>query len=148
MSVIRITKEFDFEMAHALTGYNGKCRNIHGHSYHLKVCVKGKIKQGTTDSDEGMVMDFGNLKQLVNEQIIKPFDHGLVLNQKVKLSQELSKGFEGVHFVPFQPTCENLLFHFAERIKDVLPQNQRLHHLLLRETASSFAEWWAEDNKK
>jgi 6-pyruvoyltetrahydropterin/6-carboxytetrahydropterin synthase len=58
MSIIRITKEFQFEMAHALLGHDGPCKNIHGHSYKLDVTVKGKVKQNTTDPDEGMVVDF------------------------------------------------------------------------------------------
>jgi 6-pyruvoyltetrahydropterin/6-carboxytetrahydropterin synthase len=146
MTVIRLTKEFNFEMAHALYGYKGKCSNIHGHSYELKVCLKGRIKKGTTDSDEGMVVDFTMLKQLVQEQIVKPYDHALVLNDKMKLKQDLGQGFQEVKYLPFQPTCENLLVYFAERLQLALPQGLKLHHLFLRETASSYAEWWAEDN--
>jgi len=66
MSIIRITKEFQFEMAHALLGYDGPCKNIHGHSYQLKVTVKGVVKENTSDSDEGMVIDFGVIKKIVN----------------------------------------------------------------------------------
>ncbi|HLU85688.1 MAG TPA: 6-carboxytetrahydropterin synthase, partial [Vicingaceae bacterium] len=85
MSIIRITKEFKFEMAHALIGYDGPCKNIHGHSYRLNVTVKGKVKNGTSDSDEGMVVDFGIIKKIVNELIVDKYDHALVLNDKMKI---------------------------------------------------------------
>lgn len=146
MSVIRLTKEFHFDMAHALLGYEGKCKNIHGHSYELKVTLIGKVKNGSLDSDEGMLIDFGVLKEIVNRKIIKPFDHALVLNDRMEINKKLGEGFEQLFFVPFQPTCENLLAHFAELITSELPDGCSLHHLFLRETATSYAEWWAEDN--
>ena len=147
MSVIRLTKEFHFEMAHALLGYHGKCKNIHGHSYELKVTLIGRVKNGTNDSDEGMLMDFGVLKEIVNRKIIKPFDHSLVINNKMNMDTGIGEGFEQLKLVPFQPTCENLLIHFAGLIIPELPKECSLHHLLLRETATSYAEWWAEDNQ-
>ena len=63
MSVIRVTKEFRFEGAHALTGYDGKCRHIHGHSYRLFVTLKGDIKQVQDHPKSGMVVDFSDLKK-------------------------------------------------------------------------------------
>src|SRR5690554_769237 len=146
MSVIRITKEFKFEMAHALLGYDGPCKNIHGHSYKLNVTVKGKIKNGTSDSDEGMVVDFGIIKKIVNELIVDKYDHALVLNDKMKIDFSTFDFMQKLILVPFQPTCENLLLHYAELIKAQLPSNLSLHSLFLRETPTSFAEWYADDN--
>jgi len=147
MSVIRITKEFQFEMAHALLGYDGPCKNIHGHSYQLKVTVKGKVKENTSDSDEGMVIDFGIVKNIVNEQVVHPYDHSLVLNQKMKIDKTQFEFMEKLILLPFQPTCENLLVHYAALIKNQFPKNIHLHSLFLRETPNSYAEWFAEDNK-
>ncbi|HQQ12325.1 MAG TPA: 6-carboxytetrahydropterin synthase, partial [Bacteroidales bacterium] len=65
MSKIRITKEFKFEMAHALLGYDGPCRNVHGHSYELIVTVIGEPIAETGHVKLGMVMDFGDLKRIV-----------------------------------------------------------------------------------
>ena len=70
MTVIRLTKEFSFEAAHALDGYDGPCREIHGHSYRLFVTVKGCPAAGEGDPKCGMVMDFGVLKRIVNEEIV------------------------------------------------------------------------------
>jgi len=146
MSIIRITKEFQFEMAHALLGYDGPCKNIHGHSYQLKVTVKGEIKEGTSDSDEGMVIDFGVIKEIVNEQIVNPYDHSLVLNEKMNIDTSQFGFMNKLIIVPFQPTCEKLLVHYASLIQSKLPARITLHSLFLRETPNSYAEWFAEEN--
>ena len=76
----RLTKIFHFEMAHALHHYQGLCRNIHGHSYQLDVTIKGEISTEKNSSTVGMVMDFSELKKIVQDFIINQFDHSLVLN--------------------------------------------------------------------
>ena len=146
MSIIRITKEFQFEMAHALLGYDGPCKNIHGHSYKLDVTVKGEVKEGTSDSDEGMVIDFGIIKDIVKEFIVDEYDHSLVLNEKMNIDASQFSFMNKLIIVPFQPTCEKLLDHYAALIISKLPANVKLHSLMLRETPSSYAEWFAEDN--
>jgi 6-pyruvoyltetrahydropterin/6-carboxytetrahydropterin synthase len=146
MSVIRITKEFDFEMAHALLGYDGPCKNIHGHSYKLKVSVKGSVKTGTSDSDEGMVVDFGIIKKIVKDLIVDVYDHALVLNDKMEINVSQFEFMNKLIRVPFQPTCENLLIYYADLIKKELPQNLTLTYLFLRETPTSYAEWHESDN--
>lgn len=141
---IRITKEFKFEMAHALWGYDGPCENIHGHSYTLTVTVKGKPLTNNKSPKLGMVMDFGDLKKIVASEIIEKYDHSLILNntdQRISLlnNQKLVS-------VDFQPTCENMLIHFSKLLISRLPKQVTLHHLLLKETSTSYAEWYAEDN--
>ncbi len=147
MSTIRITKEFQFEMAHALLGYDGPCKNIHGHSYKLNVTVLGQVKENTSDSDEGMVIDFGIIKNIVKKLIIDEYDHSLVLNEQMKIDKSQFNFMNKLIIVPFQPTCELLLVHFAQLIKAQLPTHIKLHSLFLRETPSSYAEWFAEDNE-
>lgn len=148
MSIIRITKEFNFEMAHALYGYDGPCKNIHGHSYQLSVTVSGKPIKEKGNPKLGMVLDFSGLKKIIENHIIQPLDHSLVLNKNTphKTMAKKDSLFEKIVLVKYQPTCENLLIDFAERIRKELPNNIRLNHLQLRETPSSFAEWYAEDN--
>lgn len=146
MSIIRVTKQFHFEMAHALLDYDGPCKNIHGHSYQLNVTVKGKVKTNTSDSDEGMVVDFGVIKKVVKELVVDVFDHALVLNERAKIDVSNFEFMNKLIRVPYQPTCENMLVHFAKTIQDHLPGHIQLHSLFLRETNTSFAEWFAEDN--
>lgn len=142
---IRVTKEFRFEMAHALSGYDGPCKNIHGHSYTLSVTIKGEPVDDTKNPKRGMVMDFGDLKKIVTSEIIEKFDHALMLNKMHPLVPVLHTDHKIVP-VDFQPTCENMLVYFSELILPRLPKHITLHHLLLRETFTSYAEWYADDN--
>ena len=144
--MVRITKEFKFEMAHALHGYDGLCKNIHGHSYKLCVTVKGKIKNDKGNPKDGMVLDFDVLKSIVKPEIINKYDHSLVLNANSPHSEIDLSAFEKVFFLPFQPTSENLVTDFALKIKSKLPQEIELYKVVLSETATSFAEWNSKDN--
>ena len=148
MQTIRLTKEFKFEMAHALKGYDGLCRNIHGHSYELLVTVTGVPVSDKTSAKLGMVMDFGDLKRIVRNNIIDEFDHALVLNQESADDYNVNvEMFGRTILVDYQPTSENMLIDFVARLKDKMPANVKLHHLLLRETVTSYAEWFAKDNE-
>ncbi|MFZ4412378.1 MAG: 6-pyruvoyl trahydropterin synthase family protein [Bacteroidales bacterium] len=148
MSKIRITKEFKFESAHALLGYDGPCKNVHGHSYKMAVTLIGEPIQDAASPKNGMVMDFGELKQIVNENIVKPFDHALILNANTKEvhSAEVKSLSGKLILADYQPSCENLLIDFAEKIKNKLPHNVSLFSIRLDETSNSYAEWYAEDN--
>jgi 6-pyruvoyltetrahydropterin/6-carboxytetrahydropterin synthase len=145
--MIRITKEFKFEMAHALHAYDGLCKNIHGHSYRLWVTVKGKVKNDQGHTKDGMVMDFGVLKEIVKPEIVDKYDHSLVLNANSPHANIDLSAFEKVFLLPYQPTSENLVIDFANHIKSRLPENISLCKVILSETATSFAEWNIEDNK-
>lgn len=150
MATIRLTKEFSFEAAHALDGYDGPCREIHGHSYRLFVTVKGHPVEDPSDPKCGMVMDFGVLKRIVVEEIVSRFDHALVLRaaaQSAPWREALRERFCNIVTVDYQPTCENMLDDFARRIARRLPTGVELHALRLHETATSYAEWLAEENR-
>jgi len=148
MSIIRLTKEFKFEMAHALAGFPGPCRHIHGHSYELFVTVQGHPESDENAPYFGMVMDFGQLKEIVRNQIVNNFDHSLVLNRATAPLQitELGDFVSRLILVDYQPTSENLLIDFAGKLKGQLPEGVSLFSLKLRETVTSYAEWFAADN--
>jgi len=149
MTKIRITKRFSFEAGHALYGYDGKCKNVHGHSYKLSVTVSGTPSTDASYVKFGMVIDFGDLKKIVKEEVVDQFDHATVFNQNtphIELANELKNRDHHVILVDYQPTSENMVIDFAERIKKRLPPSIELHSLKLQETESSFAEWFASDN--
>lgn len=149
MSTIRITKKFSFETGHALYGYDGKCRNVHGHSYKLSVTVIGTPINDNTNVKYGMVIDFGDLKKIVKEEIVNVFDHATVFNKNtphVELAKELADRGHSVLLVDYQPTSEMMVIDFAQKIRARLPENIKLHSLKLQETATSYAEWYASDN--
>lgn len=143
---VRITKEFRFEMAHALFGHDGPCKNIHGHSYKLAITVKGEPNKTFNSPKEGMVIDFSDLKKIINTEIIQEFDHALVLSKNVPEVLLKSLTDHKLIVTDFQPTCENLVVFFAERLKERMPDGVELQQLLLHETSTSYAGWYAEDN--
>ena len=147
--MIRLTKEFSFETGHALFGYDGKCRNIHGHSYKLAVTVVGRPIEEAGHKKLGLVIDFGDLKQIVRSEVVDPFDHATVFNKNtphIELAQDLEARGHKVILADYQPTCENMVQDFAMRIKARLPEDIQLYALKLRETATAYAEWYASDN--
>ena len=149
MSNIRITKQFSFETGHALYGYDGKCKNVHGHSYKLSVTVIGNPISDKTNVKFGMVIDFSDLKKIVKEEIVDLFDHATVFNQTtphIELANELKQRGHHIILVDYQPTSENMVADFADKIKKRLPSDIKLHSLKLQETETSFAEWYASDN--
>ena len=149
MSNIRITKKFSFETGHALYGYDGKCKNVHGHSYKLSVTVIGSPITDLSNVKLGMVIDFTDLKKIVKEEVVDQFDHATVFNQTtphIELAKELKDRGHHVILVDYQPTSENMSVDFAARIKSRLPEGINLFSLKLQETESSFAEWFASDN--
>ena len=147
--MIRLTKEFSFESAHALWGYDGKCREVHGHSYRLFVTVKGEPISDMSSPKLGMVMDFGELKAIVAREITDRLDHSFVMRrteQAEALAAAMGSQFTNVVLVDYQPTCENMLIDFAARLKAALPEGVKLHSLRLHETATSYAEWYSDEN--
>lgn len=150
MSRIRITKQFNFETGHALYGYDGKCKNVHGHSYKLSVTVIGTPITDNNNVKWGMVIDFSDLKKIVKEEVVDVFDHAIVFNQNTPhKSLALTMRSEGhnVILADYQPTSENMVIDFAAKIKSRLPENIQLFSLRLQETDSSCAEWFASDNE-
>ncbi len=145
---LRVTKIFDFETAHALWGYDGKCRNIHGHSYKLTVSITGDIIDDVNEVKNGMIIDFGDLKKIIKSAVVEDFDHALLVNGKTPHAKyaEVESGFSKIMLCDYQPTCENMLVDMVDRILKVLPADISLKYARLQETDNSFAEWFLSDN--
>ena len=149
MAKIRITKKFRFEAAHALYGYDGKCKNIHGHNYNLFVTIIGSPVKDDSNVKYGMVMDFGDLKKIVKSEIVDKFDHSVIFNKNsphIELANELIKNDHKVVLADYQPTIEEMIVDFAKRISSKLPSQIKLLSLKLEETETSYSEWFAADN--
>jgi 6-pyruvoyltetrahydropterin/6-carboxytetrahydropterin synthase len=127
-----LTKTFHFEAAHFLPGHRGKCARPHGHSYKLEVTVRGSVRQAPGASDDGMVMDFDDLSQVVQQAVLERLDH-----------QDLN-AVTGV-----RTTAENLAYWIWEAlIRAGLPETL-LYRVCLWETAQgrveiTAAEWVGE----
>jgi len=132
---IEVVKEFTFDSAHFLPGHKGKCKETHGHTYHLQIGVKGKV-----DSQTGMVIDFGDLKEIVKERIIDKLDHKLLNHLDEDIGTECD-------FPSNQPTAENMVLWIAEELRMAFLLNLELPSITfvrLYETPTSYAEWRKE----
>lgn len=123
MPRIRITKQFKFEAAHFLPNHKGACNRLHGHSYLLEISLEGYPKE--TGPETGMVMDFGNLKQIVHREIIDKMDHFL-LNEIPGLDN---------------PTAENMCIWIWDKLFDWV---QGITSVRVWETATAYAEYQGE----
>ncbi len=139
--MLSLTKIFHFEMAHAIHGYPGACKNIHGHSYELHVTVTAEAHVQNYIPAPGFILDFKELKHLVTAAIIHTFDHKLVLSQAYLQSNPAFISAENLVSWEAEPTAENLLLYIKNTINKKLPADVQLVQLKLFETKDSYAEW-------
>jgi 6-pyruvoyltetrahydropterin/6-carboxytetrahydropterin synthase len=139
--MIRLTKIFHFELAHAIYGYNGPCKNIHGHSYELHVSIAAVQDMENYLAPPGFVMDFKDLKKIVKNNIIDHFDHKLILSSDFLLANPSFASQENLLVWEVEPTAENLLIYIRNIISKRLPVEIKLQQLKLYETKNSYAEW-------
>jgi 6-pyruvoyltetrahydropterin/6-carboxytetrahydropterin synthase len=139
--MISITKIFRFEAAHAIYQYQGSCRNIHGHSYELHVTVKEKGPVDGYVNGLGIIIDFKELKAMVQSNIVKVLDHKLLLSKAYLAANEDILLSEEVVVFEKEPTAENMLIFARDQIQSSLPAHIELYSLKLWETRDSYAEW-------
>jgi 6-pyruvoyltetrahydropterin/6-carboxytetrahydropterin synthase len=135
--MLTINKIFHFEAAHAIAGYPGLCRHIHGHRYELHVGVT------THQLADGMIIDLKLLKKLVNELVIDKFDHALIVSEAGAEKNKMvsSAADQRLIVLKSEPTVEYLILEIKSRIEQNIPANIRLMKLKLYETRDSYAEW-------
>ncbi|HLG39887.1 MAG TPA: 6-carboxytetrahydropterin synthase [Chitinophagaceae bacterium] len=139
--MLQLTKIFHFEMAHAIHGYSGACRKIHGHSYELHVTVSGSDTDNEYIPAPGYIFDFGKLKKLVISSVIETFDHKLLLSRSFLAKNPGLHSQENLVIWEAEPTAENLLIYICNTLKKKLPKDLLLASLKLYETKDSYAEW-------
>jgi len=122
--MITITKIFRFEAAHAIHGYPGACANLHGHSYELHVRVAGAHRDEKFIGGTGIVMDFKELKKVVNESVVNKLDHKLILSEQFLKTTKLESTIALLIF-PAEPTAENLLIYIRNELKNIFGTNSK-----------------------
>lgn len=147
--MITATKEFKWEMAHMLTGHEGLCRNVHGHSYKMQIEVSrasGTIADG---SSAGMVLDFSHIKQIVEDNLIHRLDHAFMVDGTAQgLENELLHLLQGrakLYIVSYRPTAENMAKDFFETIQGYIDREYKgevtLESVRIWETVTAYAEY-------
>jgi 6-pyruvoyltetrahydropterin/6-carboxytetrahydropterin synthase len=144
--MLQLTKVFHFETAHAIFGYEGQCRNIHGHSYELHVTVGNKKADDGFISAPGFVFDFKDLKKAGNE-IVETLDHKIVLSNAYLNAHPYLRALENLVIWDFEPTAENILLYIKEVVEKNLPAGMVPLYLKIYETKNSYAEWVADPVK-
>lgn len=150
--MLLITKKFEFECSHLLNNHKGACRNLHGHSYKLEVTIAGEPIVDISHPAYGMLIDFKDLKRIVDIYIIDQFDHAYVYNSNIgKCSAshrvaEVCELFDMKRVCMYnEPTCENMAKLFFTMLDDAFNKHQifnfKLYKIKLYETAGSFAEY-------
>lgn len=144
--MLQLTKIFHFEMAHAIFGYEGPCKHIHGHSYELHIGITGLNDGSDYIPQPGFEVDFKDIKHLVVEEVISYFDHKLVLSRDFLAAHPGLATQNNLVTWEVEPSAENLLIFIAKKIKNRVPVNARLSYMKLYETSNSYAEWINQDN--
>ena len=150
---MKIVKIIQWDMGHRVLHHRSICRGLHGHRYKVEICVSGDLVSKSGASEEGMVIDFSDIKKIFNQFIQEKLDHAFMVWEK---DEELirffkqSKGHKPV-IVPFTPTAENVSKYIFEvldsKFKDVYKTGLKLCSVKLWETPTSYAIYTKEDNK-
>lgn len=140
-NMLRVTKIFHFEMAHAIHGYSGACKNIHGHSYELHVTVVPVKNVTDYIPAPGFVIDFKKIKKIAEATITEIFDHKLILSRDFLQEHPSFNSQENLVRWDAEPSAENMLLFCRQTLCKYLPPELKLAHLKLYETKDSYAEW-------
>lgn len=139
---VRVCKIFTFDSAHQLIGHKGKCANVHGHTYKLEVVIYGPIQGPGNPTEEGFVIDFGDLKKIVKEHIVDPMDHAFLSAGNEPSVPVLSSTGSKLMNLGFRTTVENIALFICQKLKSVgLP----VYSVKLWETPTAWAEVLAEE---
>ncbi|MCI5764431.1 6-carboxytetrahydropterin synthase QueD [Actinobacillus porcinus] len=137
--MFKVSKEFSFDMAHILDGHDGKCQNLHGHTYKLQVEVSGDLV--ADGAKKGMVVDFTDVKRIVKAAILDPMDHAFIYDttseRECKIAALLNELNSKTFGIPVRTTAEEMARFMFNRLKDQLP----ISAIRLWETPTSFCEY-------
>lgn len=141
--MMQITKTIEWDMGHRIPNHKSKCKNLHGHRYKAEITLRGEIISKKGGSDEGMVLDFGDIKKLLIDEIVDKCDHSFMAYEKDKLIVDFHHNNKDLKFtiVPFIPTAERITEWLAMRLQEGLKKQYlekiQLQSIKLWETPSS-----------
>ena len=147
---MKITKIIQWDMGHRIANHRSICKGLHGHRYKAEICVEGDLVEKKDVSEEGMVIDFADIKKTAQKFVQEELDHAFMVWEKdIELLEffKNSKGHKPV-IVPFTPTAENVAAYIFNQLKDkftdVFKTGLHLQSVKLWETPSSYALYEAD----
>ena len=147
---MKIGKVIQWDMGHRVLNHRSVCKGLHGHRYKAEICVEGDLVEKKYASEEGMVIDFADIKKTAQKFIQEELDHAFMVWEKdIELLEffKNSKGHKSV-IVPFTPTAENVAAYIFNKLKDkftdVFKTGLHLQSVKLWETPSSYALYESE----
>ena len=143
--MLTVTKTVRFDAAHVLTNHQGMCRNLHGHTYRVDVSVRRGPATQSAEIPSDMVIDFKDLKRVIEESVVSRFDHAFIYNETSPAESEIAAvvvkhGMRAVA-LPWRSTAENLARHFFAELSARIPG---VSSVKVWETPDSSAEYRAD----
>ncbi|MBK8787090.1 MAG: 6-carboxytetrahydropterin synthase [Chitinophagaceae bacterium] len=120
--MLSITKIFHFEMAHAIYGYTGACKNIHGHSYELHVTVSAAGDETVYIPSPGFMADFKDIKKWVQAAVIEKMDHSLLLSPDFIAANPTVSALKTLLYLKLNNNALNLLIHIRLMLVNIFPE--------------------------
>lgn len=148
--MLTITRKLEFDAGHRIPDHKSQCRNLHGHRYTLEITLIGEVIRQEGNSDNGMIMDFSDVKALAKQHLVDVWDHAFIAYEKDSAVLEFLNGLPGHKTVVIKsiPTVENLAQAAFDILRPVYADRYgtglRLHKLVLHETPNCWAEITAD----
>lgn len=138
---MKVVKTFSFDIAHMLDGHDGKCKNLHGHTYRLEVEISGPLIQ--EGPKEGMVLDFSDLKQAVKQWVVDPMDHAFLYHRHNEREAALAQMLQSWQMKTYALECRTTAEAISQHIFHCLREQGGLpiSRIRLWETPTSYSEY-------
>ncbi len=143
---MQITTRLEFDAGHRIPDHKSQCRNLHGHRYALEITLSGDIINASNMSENGMVMDFSDVKQIARESVVDVWDHAFLVFKEDKVVLDFLKSLPNHKTVifPSVPTAENMAAEafriLKNQYKDIYGNHLTLVRVRLYETPNSWAD--------
>lgn len=145
--MITITRKLEFDAGHRIPDHKSQCRNLHGHRYTIEITLVGEVIEEEGSSDNGMLMDFSDVKSLAHQHLVDVWDHAFLVYEKDAPVRNFLAGLPDHKTVVINkiPTVENLARTAFDILKPVYSDRYgtglKLHKLVLHETPNCWAEF-------
>ncbi len=146
MARMQITRRLEFDAGHRIPNHNSQCKHLHGHRYAIEITLSGDIITAHGASEEGMVMDFSDVKRIAKELLVDAWDHAFLVYRGDRVVLDFLATLPGHKTVVLDviPTAENLALIAFDTLndayRDTYGNHLRLERVRLFETPNNWAD--------